>query len=67
MQEDVFTNTLFTLPLPPLTSLKEEAVLFKAELSPPLFFLPHVNFSELNNKSITVKILYYFYTLSAST
>ena len=56
----------FALPLPPFTSLKEKAVLFKAELSPPLSPLLHTDSLELDNKSITVKTPYYSYILSTS-
>jgi len=67
MQEDIFTNTLFTLPLPPLTSLKEKAVLFKAELSPPLSPLLYTNFLKSDNKFIAIKTPYHSYTLGTPT
>ena len=58
---------LFALPPPPPTSLKEEAVLFKAELSPPLSPLLYINSLKLDNKSVAVKTLYRSYMLGALT
>jgi len=58
---------LFTLLLPPFTSFKEKAVLFKVKLSPSLSPLLHTDSLKLNNKFIVIKTLYYSYTLSVLT
>ena len=57
----------FTLLPPSPTSFKEEAVLFKVELSSLPSPLLYTDFLKLNNKFITVKTLYYFYILGALT
>jgi len=57
---------LFALLLPLPTSFKEEAVLFKAELSPPLSPLPYINSLKLDNKSVIIETLYYSYMSGAS-
>jgi len=57
----------FTLLPPPPTSLKEEAVLFKAELSPPLSPLLRANSLKLDNKFIIIKTPYRSYTSGTPT
>jgi len=58
---------LFTLLLPPLTSLKKEVILFKVKLSLLLSPLLYTNSLKLDNKSVTVKTLYCFYMLGTLT
>ena len=58
---------LFTLLPPPFTSFKEEAVLFKVKLSPPLSPLLYINSLKLDNKSVTIKTPYRSYVLGAPT
>jgi len=67
IQEDVFTDTLFAPLPPPPTSLKEEAVLSKAELSPPLSPLPYADSLKSDNKSVAAETLYHSRALGAPT